>query len=400
MLDLFFNLDARTLFMVLLAGNLVSIGLICAFYYTTATGRNWSGERPLLLAKIFLVCGFFLMVLRDRIPPVLSVNLGNTLSFTGFYYEALAILGILKETARARAPLRGALFIAVIGFNLIEFIYHSASLRVAAASIGIILILFMPCLRLFISPNSSRFKQWIGVICLCVLVMLIPRALYGLTTDISLFSNGHVQTLMLLAMVMQLGFSLPAHLLLIKEDADQVITCMATTDMLTALPNRYRFLDAARRVFTRCGMSRDSAAILFLDIDFFKAVNDTYGHNFGDKVLAALGAAIQDCLRPTDLSCRYGGEEFVVLLHGAEEAAAVLVAERIRGAASLISIPERPDFSFTLSVGVSAGVPAGADSLDAFIDRADAALYSAKRHGRNRVVTYSPHRLSIRGQGA
>ncbi len=399
MLDLFFNLDVRTLFMILFSGNLVSVGLICAFYWTAKTGRSWSSSRNLLLAKIFLAAGFFLMLLRDRIPPLFSVNLGNTLSLIGFYHEALAMSGILKETARAAVFLRRTLVVCLVGFNGFEFASHSPSLRVVCASLGIFLILFMPCLRLFISPNSSLFKRLVGVLYLCVLVVLIPRALYGLTSDVHVFSGGYIQTLTHLAMASQLVFSLPAFLLLTKEDTDQVIEGMATTDMLTGLPNRYSFLDAAQRVFTRGGMSGDSVAILFMDVDFFKNINDTYGHNFGDNVLVSFGRAIRGCLRPADLCCRYGGEEFVVLLHKAETDVAVLVAERIRDAASKLSFSESPGFRFTLSAGVAAGVPGGADNLDLFISRADAALYSAKRNGRNRVTTYRP-RPPSGGNGA
>ncbi len=394
MLDLFLNLDVRTLVMVLFAGNLVSVGLVCAFLCTTAAGRDAVSCMPLLLAKAFQAGGYFLLIQRELAHPLLSVNLGNSLAFIGFYYEAIAILRILNETKQAQAFQRGMLCACLLGFNALEFAYHSPALRVASASLCILLNLFIPCLRLFISPNSGRFKHWVGVMYLCVLAMLVPRALYGLLTDIHLFSNNYVQTLTFLAMVVQLVFSLPAYLLLIKEDTDKTIAVMATTDMLTGLPNRYSFLDAAQRIFTRSSVNSVPIAVLFLDIDLFKHVNDTYGHNFGDTVLAALGRAVHECLRPTDLSCRYGGEEFVVLLQKAETSTAVLVAERIRAAAAGLSFPEYPDFRFSLSVGVVAGVPSEAGTLDLFIGRADSALYIAKRSGRNRVTTYEDLVLS------
>jgi diguanylate cyclase (GGDEF)-like protein len=390
MLDFFLNLDVRTLILVLFSGNLVSVGLICAFYYATETGRDWESSRSLFLAKAFQACGFCLMFQREFISPLVSVNLGNTLVFAGFYFEAVAMLRLLNEARFARVILLPIAAIAVLGFNFLELLYPDPSLRVATASICILLILPFPCLRLFVSENTGRFKQWVGVWYLAVLILFFARAVHALTTDISLFSNSYVQTLTFLAMVLQLVFSLPAFLLLIKEDTDQIIASMATTDMLTGLANRYAFLDAAQRVFLRSRISGGSVAVLFIDIDFFKAINDTHGHAFGDQVLAELGRSIRDCLRPTDISCRYGGEEFVLLLHDADSGGAVTVAERIRAHVSGIVFPEKPDVRFTLSIGISGGVPVEGENLDLFVGRADSALYMAKRAGRDRIVEYDP----------
>lgn len=390
MLDFFLNLDVRAFILVLFSGNLVSVGLICAFYYTTATGRSWESSRPLFFAKAYLGCGFFLMMQREFIPPLLSVNLGNTLAFLGFYYEAVAILRLLNETPLVRRVLQPLAVLSILGFNFTEFITQDTSLRVASASIGILLILCMPCVRLFISKNSGSFKRWVGSMYLFLLVLLIPRTVYALTSSMSLFSTSYVQTLMFLAMTLQLIFSLPAFLLLIKEDTDRIIAGMATTDMLTGLPNRYAFLDAAQRMFLRSRIGKSSVAVLFIDIDFFKAINDAHGHAFGDKVLAELGRSITDCLRPTDIPCRYGGEEFVLLLHDADSSSAVIVAERIRTHVSGIVFAEKPGVQFTLSIGIVGGVPGEEDSLDLFISRADSALYMAKRAGRDRIVEYDP----------
>ncbi len=390
MVDFLLNLDVRTLLLALFFGNLVSVGLICAFYYATETGRDWSGSRHLFLAKASQSIGFLLLAARGHLPDILSVNLGNTMAYIGFYYEANAMFRIVHESNRSKVYLQFVLAITILGFNFIEFIYPDSSLRVAVASICILLIYFLPCLRLFISANSGRFKQWVGVMYLCFLVMLFPRAVYALTTETSLLSNTYIQSMTFLAMVLLLIFSLPAYLLLIKEDSDQLIAAMATKDMLTGLSNRYSFLDAAQRIFLRSRMNGSPIAVLFIDIDHFVAVNTGHGHTFGDRVLAALGRTIGECLRPTDLSCRYGGEEFVILLHDCDAAAAIAVAERIRLLVSRLSFPENPDFRCTLSIGVVDGVPDDGDSLDLYIGRADSALYMAKRAGRDRVVEYDP----------
>ena len=390
MLNFFLNLDVRTLILVLFCGNLASVGLICAFYYATDSGRDWTGCRHLLLAKAFQSAAYLLLLSRGFVPTLLSVNLGNSFLFIGFYYEAIAMLRILNETKQSKVYLQTVLALCIVGFNCIEFFYPDSSLRVAFSSICALLILALPCLRLFISSNSGKFKQWVGVMYLCFLVMLFPRIIYALTTKMSLLSNSSIQTMTFLALVLLLVFCLPAYLFLIKEDTDQIIANMGTTDSLTGLANRQSFLEAAQRVFLRSQMNERILSILFIDIDFFKTINDTYGYSFGDKLLAALGRSIDECLRPTDLSGRYGGEEFVILLHDTDISDAVATANCIRNTVGTLSFPENPDFRFTLSIGVVDGTPAPDDSLDLFIGRADSALYMAKRAGRDRVVEYDP----------
>jgi diguanylate cyclase (GGDEF)-like protein len=155
------------------------------------------------------------------------------------------------------------------------------------------------------------------------------------------------------------------------------------TDGLTGVHNRRYFDHRSQIEFSQALRHRYPLAALFLDIDHFKAVNDGHGHQAGDEVLRQVGRVIQQSLRGGDLAARYGGEEFVVLLPRTAEAGALEVAERIRQAVAdrrfeLATGPLRA----TLSVGLA--VLAG-DDLCQLLARADAALYLAKRHGRNRT---------------
>lgn len=157
----------------------------------------------------------------------------------------------------------------------------------------------------------------------------------------------------------------------------------ATRDVLTGLPNRRWFLAAAQDALADAA----PVALLSLDIDHFKIVNDTYGHSAGDTVLRVLASVMNAVAGTSGAACRIGGEEFVVLLPGAETAGATDVAETLRAA-----IEERGRAghdgmpAVTISIGV-AGVAAGqGTSVDALFERADAALYRAKREGRNRVA--------------
>ena len=157
----------------------------------------------------------------------------------------------------------------------------------------------------------------------------------------------------------------------------------AATDGLTGLPNKRAVTDALKRTFAQATMTKAPLALLLLDLDHFKQVNDQYGHAEGDQVLAAVGAALRSVLRARDFAGRNGGEEFAVLLPDTDIAAALEIAERVRATIAEVTMPGT-DVPVTVSIGV-AGFPGHASTLDRLERLADAALYVAKRQGRNRV---------------
>ena len=161
---------------------------------------------------------------------------------------------------------------------------------------------------------------------------------------------------------------------------------IATIDELTGLYNRRWLKNMLERQMTRSLYSNTPLSLLVIDIDHFKSVNDTYGHNVGDLVLQGVARIMMNSVRPTDLVTRYGGEEFVIVLPGSELAGARIVAERV---CSIIA--ETPMFAPgagelpRVTVSLGAAQMQEDESMDEFIGRADAALYRAKRNGRNRV---------------
>jgi diguanylate cyclase (GGDEF)-like protein len=162
----------------------------------------------------------------------------------------------------------------------------------------------------------------------------------------------------------------------------------AATDGLTGLPNKRAVTDAMKRLFALASTTVSPLALLLLDLDNFKQINDQRGHPVGDQVLANVGAVLRSVLRARDFAGRNGGEEFAVLLPDTEIPAALEIAERIRAAVAGISLPGS-DVSVTTSVGV-VGFPDHATTLDRLEWLADAALYLAKRQGRNRVELADP----------
>lgn len=163
---------------------------------------------------------------------------------------------------------------------------------------------------------------------------------------------------------------------------------MAVTDPLTGLYNR-RYLDShLQNLFDRAVARKRPLAIMLADIDRFKSINDTWGHDAGDAILKEVAARLRRNLRGIDLVCRYGGEEFVIVMPDTELAVAEKVAERIRLeiAEGPFSTGEgRPSIAVTSSLGVAA-LKEGSDTVAALMKRADVALYEAKTGGRNRVV--------------
>jgi diguanylate cyclase (GGDEF)-like protein len=161
---------------------------------------------------------------------------------------------------------------------------------------------------------------------------------------------------------------------------------LATTDVLTGLPNRRRFFDVARAWIASEEVAQRPSAWLILDIDEFKAVNDRYGHDAGDRVLRTVGASLLQHLRPDDLVARMGGEEFAVFLPDTGVEDAVSVAERLRAAiADLRTATNDGGIRVTTSIGACT-VAGGDVDIDAVLAAADDALYRAKRAGRDRVV--------------
>lgn len=167
---------------------------------------------------------------------------------------------------------------------------------------------------------------------------------------------------------------------------------MASTDALTGLANRRTFGRALDRELALAERRGEPCGLILVDVDHFKAVNDTHGHQTGDDVLRAVGLALRTGARQVDVPARYGGEEFAVVVPGCTSAQAVEVAERLRAAVAAGPLP--------VPVTVSAGVavfPTDAPDAGALVAAADTALYRAKRLGRDRTIRYRrPRRRGAR----
>ncbi len=176
----------------------------------------------------------------------------------------------------------------------------------------------------------------------------------------------------------------------LRDSVQQTIE-MAVTDGLTGLNNR-RYLDThLAEMMTKAKSRNKPVSIVMCDIDHFKKVNDTHGHDVGDEVIREFARRIKKNIRNIDLACRYGGEEFVIVMPDTDMALARVVAERIRNEVALhpfIVEQGAKQLPITVSLGVSC-LETEADTGDILVKRADTALYEAKRAGRNTVMFHA-----------
>ncbi|UPU37324.1 diguanylate cyclase [Geomonas paludis] len=172
------------------------------------------------------------------------------------------------------------------------------------------------------------------------------------------------------------------------KQANEQLKRLTNIDHLTGLFNRRYLAEVLEAEFFRAKRNRESLSLVIIDIDFFKQVNDTYGHQNGDVVLSSVAEVVQQQMRAYDSAARYGGEEFVLVFPGTALEGAVIAAERLRQAVIDHTFPHPlQDLTVTVSAGVATYPSTQVDNIDALFRRADEALYRAKQNGRNRVET-------------
>ncbi|MDC7239455.1 MAG: GGDEF domain-containing protein [Spirochaetales bacterium] len=288
-------------------------------------------------------------------------------------------------------------------YLLLWFLCRRGAVRFTADTLVILYISNASLSTLFMFPQSYGFHFYLLIIP-AVVWLLFPRKgalkyIYSASAIVLFFicefgklPSAVIETseygrfffgLNLLVFTGEFMISIRFYSSFIRQDNSHLST-LASTDSLTGLKNR-RFLDETGEMDFR-EMRRDEKdlSIIMLDLDHFKAVNDSWGHDAGDRVLEALGGVLKKAFRSADKVCRYGGEEFLVLLKGTGPRDSLRIAEELRRKIEAMDFPDYPDLKITASLGV-AHMEKDETGLKEIIIRADKALYYAKAGGRNCV---------------
>jgi len=171
------------------------------------------------------------------------------------------------------------------------------------------------------------------------------------------------------------------------KKAQEELKLLALTDPLTKLYNRRYFTQMSESCLELAKRNNTNASILMIDIDNFKSINDTYGHKIGDDVIVIISSLLQKQNRKSDIVCRWGGEEFIILLSNTNTNGAIIIAQKIRNLVenSVITLDNNDQIKFTISIGISEIYTQYDKDIEDSINRADKALYKAKDSGKNRV---------------
>lgn len=216
-----------------------------------------------------------------------------------------------------------------------------------------------------------------------IIVFLAPADSYGLYTQasinpVSFFVGSMAQMCLAFGLVLMLNYRLAADL-----------QKLAASDALTGAMNRRSLEQEAARLSARCTRTGDTLALMMIDVDHFKSINDRYGHPMGDEVLKHLTKLAQKTIRIDDYFARYGGEEFCILLPSTLEKDAWILADRLRQIYAEMMLEFNGEvLHSTISIGVSDSLHAGVE-FASLVAAADQAMYRAKKEGRNRVVLHS-----------
>ena len=385
-------LDNRTL--------LFSLVLICAMMSLSLAVVSWGREHDSLKkwagAAALESLAFAMGAARGMIPDALSIVLLGTLMVTAQAMKLAAIYEY-RELSWPRwqclSPIGLAfILLAILPYEDIRDRMIYGSMIYAAQMLMILQILYT-------DKESRTGRAW--WLLFCAIAAIVPlfalRAIvayfdiYKFATVQSSLSPNPVQLavfvgLIGLSMLGSLGF-----ILMVKERTDREIRLLAMVDSLTGVFNRRAFMERAEKEYAIAQRSKTPLALLMIDIDHFKRINDEFGHPTGDAVLVDVAHLLDSRLRKQDTLGRYGGEEFCVLLPATDEAGAMALAETLRKTVeNTLLATGRQGISATISIGVTV-CPASCNNCNLgfykLVDDADAALYQAKRDGRNRTVT-------------
>ena len=342
-------------------------------------------DRAFLWGKALQIAGWGLMTAAASTGLVVLFCAGNATLVCGWSLEILAMLSL--KVVMNRAYTAGYVLLA-IGSVIVMLVPRLAvETRIMALCLLQTATYLIPgAILMFSRRDTSLIQKVTGAIYLLCSMSTFYRV-FAILQDsaYAVFPGASANQGVAFALLLHpflLLLSSMAYVLLKKEQLSRSLQVFAETDPLTGLSNRRAFFRLAAEYVRTAALKNDPFSLLMIDIDNFKTINDTHGHSVGDEIIASLAATLRGSIRQTDIACRFGGEEFVILLAGCDPREAFRIAERIRTTAER---SEPATVRYTVSIGI-AGETGVTANLDALIRRADNGMYRAKKLGRNRVL--------------
>ena len=379
--------DTKTLWVTLAISNMV-FGALMLVHVGRSTDRG--ALRIWASAQLLKGLAIALIVAKAAFAYPWGFT-GNLLYMAGHFVELVAFLSYAELRYRTRGA--ALVFAGLVAVYLAGIAFRAAPNHMAVLFTSCLSVLYVLSAAALSASGRRQSRVQSMLVGSNVLIALTALARAGLawSSDTSGWDPQGAalanQAMFVLGYVFSLcdGF---CFLLLVKEDADRSLLRMATTDQLTGIANRAHFLNLAEDRRRLCLRSGQPIAVMMMDVDHFKQINDQFGHAAGDEVLRRVGAVLREQLRDVDAFGRLGGEEFAAVLPGTSLAAAVPVAERLRAALAEVAVETSKGVArVTISVGVA---DLGGDCrLEQAMSEADQRLYRAKAEGRNRVVAVS-----------
>ncbi len=373
--------DTRTVF--LLCGAMG--GLMALVLYSLK--RNYppsiKGLAEWSAALMMMFLAGLLTALRGLAPDLLAISTSNVVFFFGMYWGYAGTQRFFGHTPR-HMPWLAA--IAVIVCFHLWFTYGYESLLMRLTLVNLMGAVFMGVQAMLIRKNGPMsFAKGLafGSLASAAALQLLRVGLaWTQSLDNNIMGSSPIHQVYAMGFAVSILLYSIGLILMATDMLRAELELLATRDSLTDALTRRHWNTLCESELERCKRTGRSMAILALDLDHFKAVNDTHGHQAGDKVLVDFVTRINAVLRQIDRLGRFGGEEFVLLLPETSLEQALGVAERIRS--DLANATVTP--SCTVSIGVTTNTEPG-DTVESMTARADAAMYRAKEGGRNRVET-------------
>lgn len=383
-----FNIDMKTILIPIILGNIFIIIYIMAYRFDHKKDKSIN---MFATSKVLQLISWSLVALRGVIPNFMSISIANSIALLGVSLESIAILMLINVFEKNIKTIYVFLTIVMIFiFNCITVFYNVENIRISFISISIVLLIAFPGFCLIKNKDSSTLQGIMGSLCWLVIMILIFRAFIAISQYKYMipFIKGIYETgpLILISMLMMLGITSTGFVILSKEQIDLELVKLASTDELTGILNRRTFITGAKRSVAYFVRKKEPISFLLVDIDNFKNVNDTYGHNIGDIALRDFADKTKGQLREYDLFGRYGGDEFAILLPGSDKNDSYNIAERIRKTIEESSINECATIKYTVSIGIISMIPDERTDIGMLYKLSDKALYQAKANGRNCVV--------------